>query len=81
MNDGRCWPRASAPLRNMTWNKWAEYTAHTWVKTCPTGHNPNRNGFGENLYMDSRSSVDMKAAVKMWVDEGIDPSTNSFNCN
>lgn len=78
MTDGKCWPRATASVRDLSWNKWAELTIHKWVTKCTWGHNPNRNGFGENLYASSKQSIVMREAVKAWVDEGIRPDWNSF---
>ena len=63
--------------------------AQTYANKCNWGHNGNRNaeskdsGFtnvGENLYMTTASTVDVKNVVQAWFNEKPDYNYNSKTC-
>jgi hypothetical protein len=64
---------AATNMQEMVWDDSLGTLAQNFANTCPSGHNPNRNGAGENLYwaMSSRQTTDVSltAGVQSWYDE------------
>lgn len=59
----------------MVYDSRDEYIPIDWAKTCPDDHNPNRKGYGENLYWQymhdqpSLAFYPVSKAVDAWYNE------------
>jgi Cysteine-rich secretory protein family len=52
------------------WNNSAAGTAQSWASTCPrSGHDPKRNGCGQNIYTSSGKPTSWTAALNNWNSE------------
>lgn len=71
-------PAPATPLPALAWSDAAFDTASAWAANCRFDHNPDRDGFGENIYATSGTAT-AQDVVASWVSEksDYDYATNS----
>jgi len=74
-------PPPSKALRRITYATGPENVANAYANRCIWGHNPNRNGYGENLYATTQTTLPLTdliaAASASWAAEKVDYTLNA----
>ena len=65
----------------LSWDNALEMSARVYGAQCRWGHDPNRNGQGENLAAGSGSSQDALTLVNGWLDEQFSWNCGTNRCN
>lgn len=73
-------PTPKPPLPALTWSDEAAKRAEAWAAQCKFEHNPQHEGFGQNLAAATPGGMTTTEAVESWVGESADYNAANNTC-